>query len=80
MRIVLDTNILVRANPKVSAQGLARDLLLTTVSGPHVLILSSPILIEVQRVLTYSHVQARWPLRQEAISSGILRSSKPPVF
>ena len=31
--------------------GLARELLLTTVSGPHTLILSAPILIEVRRVL-----------------------------
>ena len=67
MRVVLDTNILVRANPKVSPRGLARDLLLTIVSGPHVLILSSAILAEVQRVLTYPRVQARWPLTGEAI-------------
>jgi putative PIN family toxin of toxin-antitoxin system len=67
VRVVLDTNILVRANPKVSPQGLARDLLLTIVSGPHVLILSSAILVEVQRVLTYPHVRARWPLTGEAI-------------
>ena len=67
MRVVLDTNILVRANPKVSPQGLARDLLLTIVSGPHVLVLSSAILVEVQRVLTYAHVQARWPLTAKAI-------------
>jgi putative PIN family toxin of toxin-antitoxin system len=67
VRVVLDTNILVRANPKVSPQGLARDLLLTIVSGPHVLILSPAILVEVQRVLTYPHVQARWPLTGEAI-------------
>jgi putative PIN family toxin of toxin-antitoxin system len=67
VRVVLDTNILVRANPRVSPKGLARDLLLTIVSGPHVLILSSAILIEVSRVLTYSHVQARWPLTGEVI-------------
>lgn len=67
MRIVLDTNILVRANPSVSPQGLARDLLLTIVSGPHLLILSTPILVEVQRVLNYPHVQALWPLTQDAI-------------
>jgi putative PIN family toxin of toxin-antitoxin system len=67
VRVVLDTNILVRANPKVSPRGLARDLLLTIVSGPHVLILSSAILAEVQRVLTYPRVQARWPLTGEAI-------------
>lgn len=62
MRVVLDTNILVRANPTVSPQGLARDLLLTVLAGPHVLVLSSAILDEVQRVLNYPHVQARWAL------------------
>ena len=67
MRVVLDTNILVRANPKVSPQGLARDLLITIVSGGHVLILSTAILAEVQRVLAYPHVQARWPLTGDAI-------------
>ena len=67
MKIVLDTNILIRANPAASPQGLARDLLLTIVSGPHVLILSSAILTEVKRVLTYPHVQARWPLIEKAI-------------
>jgi putative PIN family toxin of toxin-antitoxin system len=67
VRIVLDTNILVRANPKASPQGLARDLLMTIVLGPHVLVLSSAILAEVERVLAYPHVQARWPLTREAI-------------
>jgi hypothetical protein len=32
-----------------------------------VLILSSAILVEVQRVLNYPRVQARWPLTEEAI-------------
>lgn len=67
MRIVLDTNILIRANPRVSPEGLARDLLLTAASGAHVLVLSAPILTEVGRVLAYPHVQARWPLGPEAI-------------
>ena len=69
MRIVLDSNILVRANPKVSPKGLARDLLLTVVStDSHTLILSPAILAEVQRVLNYPHVQARWPLSEEVIA------------
>jgi uncharacterized protein len=72
VRVVLDTNILVRANPRASPRGLARDLLLTIVSGPHVLILSSAILVEVERVLTYPHVQARWPLAGEAIEQYLL--------
>ena len=67
MRIVLDSNILVRANPKASPQGLARELLLRTVSQPNALIISAPILIEVQRVLSYPHVARRWPLSDEAV-------------
>lgn len=67
MRIVLDTNVLVRANPAVSPEGLARDLLVTVVSGPHVLVLSEAILTEVRRVMSYPRLQARWPLSIEAI-------------
>jgi predicted nucleic acid-binding protein len=68
VRVVLDTNILIRANPTVSPQGLARDLLLTVLSGPHVLILSSAILDEVRRVLNYPRVQARWSLPADVIA------------
>jgi len=68
VRVVLDTNILVRANPTVSPLGLARDLLLTVLSGPHVLVLSSAILTEVQRVLNYPHVQERWAPPAEVIA------------
>jgi len=68
VRVVLETNILIRANPTVSPRGLARDLLLTVLSGPHVLILSSAILEEVQRVLNYPRVQARWSLPADVIA------------
>ncbi len=67
MRIVLDTNILIRANPTVAPRGLARELLVTVLSGPHVLVLSEAILDEVNHVMTYPRVQARWPLSTEAI-------------
>ena len=68
MRIVLDTNILVRANPLASPSGLARELLLRIVSSDeHTLLLSSAILIEVTRVLTYPHVRQRWSLTEREI-------------
>ena len=67
MKVVLDTNILVRANPKTSPRGLARELLLSVVSGPHTLIVSSYLLNEVELVLSYPHVTKRWPLSPEAI-------------
>jgi len=77
VRIVLDTNILIRANPTVLPERLARDLLVTVLSGPHVLVVSEAILTEVQRVLRYPRVQARWPLSAEAIERyiSILRES-----
>ena len=77
MRIVLDTNILVRANPLVSPARLARDLLLAVISGPHVLVLSEAILTEVRRVMMYPRVQARWPLSIETIGryTSLLRES-----
>lgn len=70
MRVVLDTNILVRANPKVSPEGLARDLLLTIVSGSHVLIFAGHF-GRGSGVLTYPHVRARWPLTGEAVAQYI---------
>jgi len=69
VRIVLDTNILVRANPKAAQGGLARELLLIASSEPHFLVLSEPILIEVRRVLHYPHVQKRWPMSKDSIDA-----------
>jgi hypothetical protein len=61
MRIVLDTNILVRANP--NSNGVARILLLTILeSAEHVLVLSPFLLRETERVLNYPRLQAIWPL------------------
>ena len=45
-----------------SPEGLARELLLTILTGPHVLVLSSAILAELQRALSYPHLQAKWAL------------------
>ena len=57
MRIVLDTNILVRANAK--AKGPARELLLLIVNSPeHVLLLSPFLLKELERVFEYDRVRA----------------------
>jgi putative PIN family toxin of toxin-antitoxin system len=57
MRIVLDTNILVRANAK--AKGPPRELLLLIVNSPeHVLLLSPFILQELERVFEYDRVRA----------------------
>jgi predicted nucleic acid-binding protein len=51
MRIVLDTNILARANPR--SKSLARGLLLAILeSAKHVLVLSPFLLRETERVLS----------------------------
>src|ERR1019366_8805701 len=65
MRIVLDSNILVRAAWK--ADGLASRLLRSVLEGPHRLIVSPFILGEVARVLAYPRIQARWGLSEERI-------------
>ena len=56
MRIVLDTNILVRASAK--ARGPARELLSFIVnSTEHILLLSPFLLSELERVLGYGRVR-----------------------
>lgn len=67
MRIVLDTNILARANPRAS--GPARALLtMIRDSEDHCLVLSPWILEELERVLNYPRMQKLWPLQAREIS------------
>jgi putative PIN family toxin of toxin-antitoxin system len=65
MRVVLDTNILIRANPK--GRGPARELLQEIISGDHVLITSDFLLQEVARVLAYPRIVERWRLRPQEV-------------
>ena len=71
MRIVLDSNILVRAAWK--ADGLASQLLRSVLEEPHRLIVSAFILGEVSRVLTYPRIQSRWGLSEERIQAHVNR-------
>lgn len=67
MRIVLDTNVLVRATPgRTSA---AREVLLLALRAPHVLILSPFLLAELSRVLRYERVRGIHKLTEEEISN-----------
>jgi putative PIN family toxin of toxin-antitoxin system len=67
MRIVLDTNILVRANAK--AGGPARELLQIIVGSPdHVLLLSPFLLQELERVFSYERVRISARLTDEEIA------------
>lgn len=65
MRIVLDSNILIRAFAK--SQGLANELLLAILAGDHTLILSNEMLFELARVLRYPRLAAVHGQNEEAI-------------
>ena len=67
MRIVLDTNILVRANAR--ARGPARELLDRIVRSPkHALLLSPFLLEELERVFSYERVRASSKLTDEEVA------------
>src|ERR1022692_521650 len=67
MRIVLDTNILVRANAK--SKGPARELLLLIVNSPeHVLLLSPFLLKELERVFNSNRFGAATKLTDEEVA------------
>ena len=75
MRIVLDTNILVRANAKAS--GPARELLeIIATSANHTLLLSPFLLDELERVFSYERIRISSRLTEEEIAEylGYLRS------
>lgn len=65
MRVVLDTNVLVRAHGQ--ARGPAREVLEMLLEEPHVLVLSPFLLAEVKRVFSYPRVQALARLSPEEI-------------
>jgi putative PIN family toxin of toxin-antitoxin system len=65
VRVLLDANILVRANEK--SDGPARKLLLDLIARRHIILTSADILIELARVLRYPRVQALFRLSEEQI-------------
>ena len=66
MRIVLDTNILVRAH--ANARDPARELLLLVVAAPeHALLLSPFVLQELERVFGYDRVRKATRLTEQEI-------------
>jgi putative PIN family toxin of toxin-antitoxin system len=65
LRIVLDANVLVRANEK--SRGPARRLLLDLIAGKHVILTSADILVEVTRVLRYPRLQSLFSLSERQL-------------
>lgn len=75
MRIVLDTNILVRASAR--ARGPAREVLQLIVGSPdHTLLLFPFLLQELERVFSYERVRVSSRLTDEEIAEylGYLRA------
>lgn len=66
MRVLLDTNVLVRATGKAS--GPARAVFLRLLDPPHAIIASSYLLDELRRVLNYPRVQRMHGLTPEEAS------------
>ena len=71
MRIVLDTNVLVRA--AANEEGLAGRLLQEISAGLHVLVTSPYVLSEIARVLGYARLQARWRLGEKTVAEFVGR-------
>jgi len=67
MRVLLDTNILIRANPK--ARGPARHLLEHIAFGEHVLLTSHFLLQELRRVLAYPRIEMLWRLTHDDVET-----------
>lgn len=65
MRVVLDTNVLVRATK--SSAGPARKLLVNLSSAPHAIVTSSGLLAELMRVLEYPRLRAQHRLSRREI-------------
>src|SRR5688572_8252152 len=66
MRVVLDTNVLVRA---VRSESPAAEVLRQLLAAPHVLILSPFLLSELSRALRYERLRARHGLTEGGIDA-----------
>jgi putative PIN family toxin of toxin-antitoxin system len=66
MRVVLDTNLVVRAARRRAS--LARSILLETLSEPHSLILSNSLYFEIFKVMYYDEVRRRHGLNDARIA------------
>lgn len=67
MRVVLDTNLVVRAAG--GPTGLGRELLRLAISEPHSLLLSHSLYAEIRKVMHYPHVRAFHRLDDAEIQS-----------
>lgn len=74
MRVLLDVNILVRANER--SPGPARALLLSLIEQGHTLLLSGEMLVELAEVLRYPRLQALYGFSEDQIYAYVQSSGK----
>ncbi|HEX5445936.1 MAG TPA: putative toxin-antitoxin system toxin component, PIN family [Pirellulales bacterium] len=67
MRVVLDTNLIVRAAGERAGLGL--DLILLAITEPHVLLISHSLYAEIRRVMHYPRLRALHRLDEAGIQS-----------
>ena len=65
MRVVLDTNLVVRAVGERG--GLGREILMLALSDAHTLVLSNSLFAEIRKVLHYPHVRKMHGLNDQEI-------------
>lgn len=79
MRMVIDTNVLVRATP-ASLGGPAWETLKLAATGPHELISSQPLLLELADVLRRPQILRLHNLSEEEISRYVTLISQISVM
>jgi putative PIN family toxin of toxin-antitoxin system len=67
LRVLLDVNVLVRANER--AHGSARTLLIKLLEQGHILLISGAMLVELASVLRYPRLQDLYGLTDEQVYS-----------
>lgn len=77
MRIVLDTNVLVRAVP--GSNSPAREVFERIAVAPHVLVLSEPLLAELADVLNREHIRTLHGLGESATAQ-LLKEVESAAF
>lgn len=71
MRVLLDTNVLVRAMP-ASRGGPAWELLQRILTGPHTLVTSLPLLLELDDVLRRPRLQSSLKIGDDAVEQFVV--------
>jgi uncharacterized protein len=80
MRVTFDVNLLVRS--ALHPRGLAREILELATLPPHTLVVSPPLLTDLDRVLHYPRIQVKFMLADQDIADFIamIQAASDVVF